>query len=1175
MKVKTFFQIFCLILAGFTAQNISAQFDEGTGTPDDPYLISTAEQLNSVRFSPGENRCYKLTADINLGAWIEANTDEDIQTKGWKPIDVTRKIFDGDGHKIYGFWINRQADDDGDGQGLFHQVNVEMSNNEYGNDAVIKNLTIEIDNDKKVIGNRSTGVLIGIVNGNEDGEIPVKIINCHVIGNIESKSTVGGLVGRVQAPLEMIGCSFSGSIQVYDEWDATVGGLIGQKYEGRAPLTIKDCFVTNSVITGKHSNTGGIGGTIGPNSTIENCYVETTTVTCEGTAGGLIGNWGGKGNADNFRFASSMKNSHSTATVTGNQNIGGLIGEIEARYGDIHPDAEERAFAFDIIDCYAEGELSGSSQIGGLVGKYTSDGGLIIDSSIINNCYANVTISNMYGEIGGLIGNSDGCKNLELKNSHSDMTNTIIYGGTTGGLVGIFGATGLDASSIYNCYATGSIQGNDLGGLVGIYQATGTVEDCYATNDLSGNVSGGLIGSIKNIDNNPINIVNCYRTGNVIANGGYGGGLIGTFESGNGSLIDNCYVEGDISAGYTGTGGLIGSSASCKNLTISNSHYNGKVLTLHGGTGTGGLVGIFGFDGADNSAIINSYAIGAVEGSHSGGLVGRHQSGGSIEKCYAINSIKGGYWSEDVSAGGLVGDAVYYFILKQNYAGGNIIGQHNLGGLVGRYLPNANGSVIDECYSAFTSIIGEYDAQHVGGLVGLSEGITLKNSFAINESVQGVEGSVNRITDDEVTNNVLENNRAFSGTLLNGNTLNPENGTLNNKNGLAVTKEAIVNKNTYESAGWDFTDVWAWGNEYYRLPVLKGLEGQPEEQPSYLPLNNNAKLSSLSLSFGNLDPTFDSDVTEYALDVPYIIENLDVSAVTDDEKATVTGAGAFDLSTGANEISITVLAEDQMTGKEYLITVNRKDATSDATLSELTVSQGELAPAFNPLTFDYTVTLGNSITAIDITATANSSNATVSGDGQKDNLSIGNNEFVITVTAEDGSTQETYTVNIYRKSADATLKTLTVNRSELTPAFDPETTEYTVSVENSITNITISAEANDAKARVSGDGQKNNLVVGNNSFTITVTAEDGNTQNYIVTVTREQVMSIENIKKDVRFYVVNQTIVIEGAEGEIILTSLQGYYQKFAAQQSTRILVNAKGVYILTVNNISYKITVK
>ncbi|MCL2461508.1 MAG: cadherin-like beta sandwich domain-containing protein, partial [Defluviitaleaceae bacterium] len=80
---------------------------------------------------------------------------------------------------------------------------------------------------------------------------------------------------------------------------------------------------------------------------------------------------------------------------------------------------------------------------------------------------------------------------------------------------------------------------------------------------------------------------------------------------------------------------------------------------------------------------------------------------------------------------------------------------------------------------------------------------------------------------------------------------------------------------------------------------------------------------------------------------------------------------------------------------------------------------------------------------------------------------------------------------------------LTVNPGTLAPAFDPAVTEYTVSVDNSVASIDIEAAASDANAEITGDTGSQNLAEGANTFTVTVTAEDGVTQIiYTVTVTR-------------------------------------------------------------------------
>ena len=89
-------------------------------------------------------------------------------------------------------------------------------------------------------------------------------------------------------------------------------------------------------------------------------------------------------------------------------------------------------------------------------------------------------------------------------------------------------------------------------------------------------------------------------------------------------------------------------------------------------------------------------------------------------------------------------------------------------------------------------------------------------------------------------------------------------------------------------------------------------------------------------------------------------------------------------------------------------------------------------------------------------------------------------------------------------SDDATLSELKINDGTITlvPAFNSNQTAYTATVGNSVTGITVTAVANQAAATVVGAGEKS-LSVGENEITITVTAENGVTKEYIITVTRE------------------------------------------------------------------------
>ena len=86
-------------------------------------------------------------------------------------------------------------------------------------------------------------------------------------------------------------------------------------------------------------------------------------------------------------------------------------------------------------------------------------------------------------------------------------------------------------------------------------------------------------------------------------------------------------------------------------------------------------------------------------------------------------------------------------------------------------------------------------------------------------------------------------------------------------------------------------------------------------------------------------------------------------------------------------------------------------------------------------------------------------------------------------------------------SNNADLTALSLSSGALSPAFDPSTTAYTASVDNSVTDVTVSqTAAAGANAVVSGGSS---LSVGDNTVTIVVTAADGITvKTYAITVNR-------------------------------------------------------------------------
>jgi hypothetical protein len=88
-------------------------------------------------------------------------------------------------------------------------------------------------------------------------------------------------------------------------------------------------------------------------------------------------------------------------------------------------------------------------------------------------------------------------------------------------------------------------------------------------------------------------------------------------------------------------------------------------------------------------------------------------------------------------------------------------------------------------------------------------------------------------------------------------------------------------------------------------------------------------------------------------------------------------------------------------------------------------------------------------------------------------------------------------------ATDNSLASLTLSAGALSPAFDPATQDYTASVPYETGSITLAGTATDGLyATVVGNGTKP-LAVGENTFTLVVTAENGGSRTYTLVVTRE------------------------------------------------------------------------
>ena len=289
--------------------------------------------------------------------------------------------------------------------------------------------------------------------------------------------------------------------------------------------------------------------------------------------------------------------------------------------------------------------------------------------------------------------------------------------------------------------------------------------------------------------------------------------------------------------------------------------------------------------------------------------------------------------------------------------------------------------------------------------------------------------------------------------------------------------------------------------------------------------STDATLSDLTLNgidFG----TFASGTMSYSAQVPYRVSQTTVTPTKNHRRAhsviKLDGVedynGIVSLVVGSNVITVEVKAEDRKTSLTYTVTVTRAAASTDATLSALTLSGIDFG-TFASGTTSYSAQVANSVTQTTVTPTVNHSLASyvikVGGVTDADGvtvLGVGRNVITVEVTAEDTTTTRTYTVTITRSappSTDATLSDLTLIGIDF-GTFDSTTASYTAAVANSVAQTTVTPTVNDFLAsyviKLGGVTDSDGVIplaVGSNVITVEVTAEDGNTSmTYTVTVTR-------------------------------------------------------------------------
>ena len=451
--VNRYLSLFAVtVLVVFSQIAFCGTYGGGSGTSEDPYLISTAEHMQEIGANEGDwDKCFVLVSDIDLSMY--AGQEYNIIGTKAEPF---AGVFDGDGHVIRNLTIETMVE----GikfLGLFGWIS--------GDNSEIKNLGME---NVAIFGGYEScnvGGLVGFNNGT--------VSNCYVLGEVRGYGFVGGIAGQnwygvindcystcAVSGHEDIGglVGFNYEASVAGSYSTggvvgyySIGGLVGENLRGN----ITDCYAIGNI-----SGVDNIGGAVGYNvGTLTNIYA-TGVVSGDDDIGGLVG--------VNRR---SITGSYATGKVNGNRFVGGLIGN--------------HGHGSEMHNCFAIGNVSGNEFVGGMVGyNYLSS---------IHQCSA-------YGDVegkscmGGLIGKNTGNSPRNCF-AVGDVSGDENVGGLIGWNVDYYGS-----SVLKYCYSAGRVAGDvNVGGLVGNNE-----ENHYLYSFWNSDLNPGLRGAGEDVS--PIGI---------------------------------------------------------------------------------------------------------------------------------------------------------------------------------------------------------------------------------------------------------------------------------------------------------------------------------------------------------------------------------------------------------------------------------------------------------------------------------------------------------------------------------------------------------------------------------------------------------------------------------------------------------------------------------------------
>lgn len=231
----------------------------------------------------------------------------------------------------------------------------------------------------------------------------------------------------------------------------------------------------------------------------------------------------------------------------------------------------------------------------------------------------------------------------------------------------------------------------------------------------------------------------------------------------------------------------------------------------------------------------------------------------------------------------------------------------------------------------------------------------------------------------------------------------------------------------------------AGNTQTYTLTIKRRTAAEDAEQSGE---TSDASLKSLGIKPEEYDFSgFQKDKTEYSVEVPEEVEEIEVYAEATNPKAQINGTGKVQLKNGKNKIIVQVTAEDGTT-RTYTLEVTRggteatetNDSEDGFGLSSLKIKDLILSPDFKTGTYEYTIELTEDLSSLDIEAIATDEDATIEIIGNE-NLQQGENTITILVRNEETDETATYQImvnkNVTAEEEMSWLKPSTWGREEI------------------------------------------------------------------------------------------------------------------------------------------------